>query len=121
MSYDSMDENQTTGKDKRNKRQTSKLQTMRGDDDEKDSLAAHGAYLGFEHIKLSIEVDHDDLDNMSGTTRKYILNDVSGEAFPSQLLGIIGASGGGKTTLLSLISGRLFRIESLASKSEVCH
>lgn len=82
-----------------------------------------GAYLSFENIKLSIEADSNDGDvkeegNMSG--RKYILNNVSGEAFPNQILGIIGASGGGKTTLLGLISGRLHRLQSLATKSEVC-
>lgn len=79
-----------------------------------------GAYLSFEKIELSIDDANSDMkDDMNGTGRKFILDNVSGEAFPSQILGIIGASGGGKTTLLSLISGRLYRIESLASKSVV--
>ena len=35
------------------------------------------------------------------------------------MYGIIGASGGGKTTLLSVISGRVGRLESLSSKCDI--
>ncbi|KAK3103489.1 hypothetical protein FSP39_019592 [Pinctada imbricata] len=39
--------------------------------------------------------------------KKQILNDVSGVAYPGQLLAIMGPSGAGKTTLLNAIAGRL--------------
>ncbi|KCV68663.1 hypothetical protein H696_04954 [Fonticula alba] len=41
------------------------------------------------------------------TVEKTILDDVSGQALPGRLLAIMGPSGGGKTSLLDSISGRL--------------
>lgn len=38
---------------------------------------------------------------------KYILHGVTGSAVPGELLAMIGPSGGGKTTLLNLLSGRV--------------
>eukprot|EP01084_Bolivina_argentea_P196726 337231_1 len=64
------------------------------------------SWLGFCDVQLSI------IDSKSGES-KYILNGVSGQAYGGEVYGIIGASGGGKTTLLSCISGRIGRLESL--------
>lgn len=44
---------------------------------------------------------------MNSEGEKYILHGVSGSATPGELLAMIGPSGGGKTTLLNLLSGRL--------------
>lgn len=41
-------------------------------------------------------------------TRKKILNDISGELKPRSVTAVMGPSGGGKTTLLKLISGQMF-------------
>eukprot|EP01084_Bolivina_argentea_P141711 248999_1 len=46
-----------------------------------------------------------------------ILKGVSGCAKPGELYAIMGASGGGKTTLLSILTGRIRSIASLASNS----
>ena len=48
-----------------------------------------------------------ELKNSSIEGEKYILQGVSGAANPGELLAMIGPSGGGKTTLLNLLSGRL--------------
>ena len=39
-------------------------------------------------------------------SRKVILNEVTGEALPGQVLGIMGPSGAGKTTLLNVLAKR---------------
>merc|ERR1719361_1338782 len=69
-------------------------------------------WLGFDDVRLSI---------MDSKTKdsKFILDGVSGQAFGGEMYGIIGASGGGKTTLLSVISGRVGRLESLSSKCNI--
>ena len=52
---------------------------------------------------------------------KHILKGVSGSAYNGELTGIIGSSGGGKTTLLSILGGRIASIDSLVSKhAQVC-
>merc|ERR1712228_327967 len=66
-------------------------------------------WLGFSDIKLSIT-------DSKTKHEKYILNGISGQAYGGEVYGIIGASGGGKTTLLSVLSGRVGRVESLSNK-----
>lgn len=48
---------------------------------------------------------------------KVILNNVCGKIKNNELVGVVGTSGGGKTTLLSILSGRLYRISSLSTKN----
>ncbi|XP_056683677.1 ABC transporter G family member 22 isoform X2 [Spinacia oleracea] len=55
--------------------------------------------LRFEDVKFKV--------TMNSEGEKYILHGVSGSATPGELLAMIGPSGGGKTTLLNLLSGRL--------------
>ena len=44
-------------------------------------------------------------DSSNKDERKHILNGISGKAFPGELMEIIGSSGGGKTTALSILGG----------------
>ncbi|GBG66269.1 hypothetical protein CBR_g57867 [Chara braunii] len=44
---------------------------------------------------------------------KKILDNISGKAFPGQLLAILGPSGSGKTTLLSALAGQVAKSENL--------
>ncbi|ETO19222.1 hypothetical protein RFI_18007 [Reticulomyxa filosa] len=54
----------------------------------------------------------------SGEFRK-ILQHVSGELIYGELVAIVGASGGGKTTLVSILSGRLHSISGLSGDVQV--
>ncbi|KAG9450127.1 hypothetical protein H6P81_010092 [Aristolochia fimbriata] len=47
------------------------------------------------------------LDDKSGKTVRFLLNDVCGEAKAGRLLAIMGPSGSGKTTLLNVLAGQL--------------
>lgn len=40
-------------------------------------------------------------------SEKYILNGITGSVHPGEVLALMGPSGGGKTSLLSLLSGRV--------------
>eukprot|EP01084_Bolivina_argentea_P011260 21046_1 len=69
-------------------------------------------WLGFNDIRLAI------MDSKTNQP-KNILDGICGQSFGGELYGIIGASGGGKTTLLSVLSGRIGRLESLNTKCTV--
>ena len=76
-----------------------------------DKNIRDGIRLEFENIKLEIK------NKKKGEENIKILRGISGCAHPSELYAIIGASGGGKTTLLSILTGRIRSIASLASNS----
>ena len=69
-----------------------------------------GVYLKWDNIRLQIKKKKGEYIE--------ILKGMSGYAKPGQLYAIIGASGGGKTTLLSILTGRIRGIKSLSSNSE---
>eukprot|EP01084_Bolivina_argentea_P257377 433621_1 len=52
-------------------------------------------------------------------TKQTILNNVCGEIHNGELIGIVGASGCGKTTLLSILSGRIHTISNLSHNYEI--
>eukprot|EP01084_Bolivina_argentea_P231665 390609_1 len=70
-----------------------------------------GIRLEWDDIKLEIKSRNKNEPNIP------ILRGISGCARPGELYAIIGASGGGKTTLLSILTGRIRTIASLASNS----
>eukprot|EP00999_Lentomonas_sp_LEN2_P000744 NODE_173_length_2004_cov_14.973895_g149_i0.p1 GENE.NODE_173_length_2004_cov_14.973895_g149_i0~~NODE_173_length_2004_cov_14.973895_g149_i0.p1 ORF type:complete len:601 (+),score=114.99 NODE_173_length_2004_cov_14.973895_g149_i0:136-1938(+) len=60
-------------------------------------------HLKWENINYSVNVGG----LCSGSQKKQILTDVSGEARPKELVAIIGPSGAGKTSLLNVLCKRL--------------
>ncbi|XP_021771447.1 ABC transporter G family member 22-like [Chenopodium quinoa] len=59
--------------------------------------------LRFQDVKFKVTMNG----AKNSENEKYILHGVSGSATPGELLAMIGPSGGGKTTLLNLLSGRV--------------
>ncbi|XVE60165.1 hypothetical protein DITRI_Ditri05aG0106000 [Diplodiscus trichospermus] len=58
--------------------------------------------LKFEDVKYKVPVRG----GKNSDAEKYILHGVTGLAHPGEVLALMGPSGGGKTTLLNLLSGR---------------
>ncbi|GLT32175.1 hypothetical protein SLA2020_068610 [Shorea laevis] len=59
--------------------------------------------LKFEDVKYKVPAK-----NMkSSGSKKYILHGITGSVHPGEVLALMGPSGGGKTTLLNLLSGRV--------------
>jgi ABC-type multidrug transport system ATPase subunit len=58
-----------------------------------------GVYLQWRHLEYRVK--------LKDGKEKLILADLNGNAEPGRLLGIMGASGGGKTSLLSILTQRL--------------
>lgn len=58
-----------------------------------ESKISENLWLGFNDMRLSIT-------DSKTKKAKFILDGISGQCFGGEIYGIIGASGGGKTTLL---------------------
>ncbi|XP_044510787.1 ABC transporter G family member 22-like [Mangifera indica] len=60
-------------------------------------------YLKFQDVKYKVAVR-----NLKGSDKeKHILHGTTGSVNPGEVLAIMGPSGGGKTTLLNILSGRI--------------
>ncbi|KAH7568028.1 hypothetical protein JRO89_XS07G0218100 [Xanthoceras sorbifolium] len=63
-------------------------------------------YLKFQDVKFKItKMAIEDV--KSSDEDKYILHGITGSVHPGEVLALMGPSGGGKTTLLNLLSGRV--------------
>eukprot|EP01084_Bolivina_argentea_P134061 236537_1 len=85
-----------------------------------------------EHIKLNQRYDDFNYKEENKSNSCLVFNDISlsikgskilegisGCAYGGELYGIIGSSGGGKTSLLSILSGRVGKIQSLSTKCKI--
>lgn len=79
---------------------------------ENETKTNENLWLGFNDMRLSIT-------DSKTKEAKFILDGISGQCYGGQVYGIIGASGGGKTTLLGVLSGRIQFLESLATKCRI--
>uniref|UniRef100_A0A1D1YL65 ABC transporter G family member 22 n=1 Tax=Anthurium amnicola TaxID=1678845 RepID=A0A1D1YL65_9ARAE len=59
-------------------------------------------HLKFTNVKYKVIIKR-----VRTTTEKEILNGITGSVSPGEVLALMGPSGGGKTTLLNLLSGRI--------------
>ncbi|GAA0164602.1 ATP-binding cassette [Lithospermum erythrorhizon] len=60
--------------------------------------------LKFQDVRYKIQVNSETYSDSGG---RFLLQGVTGSVFPGELLALMGPSGGGKTTLLSVLSGRI--------------
>eukprot|EP01084_Bolivina_argentea_P013472 25289_1 len=77
--------------------------------------------LSFSNICFVVDKisERDPVTRQKTTTSKFILTNISGKVCNGELFGIIGASGCGKTTLISVLSGRIHKISNLSSNCAI--
>lgn len=72
------------------------------------------SFIGVYHLLLpsilhiaSIVLQFEDVKYKVPEKEKYVLHGITGSVRPGEILALMGPSGGGKTTLLNILSGRI--------------